>query len=181
MVGFNIEELVDSIGVELDPQQFKINVKEYLRNRPGFFSPFKSGIDFAETLARPVQIPLAGGVIIGLIAAAPAIAAVVCVCGLITAGILAIAKNTDARNTALTVAAAAGLLALIGPLIAILAAIVVVLALAAATVELGTRTVATVVNFFGTIFDSCCPVADNEEDEIDSEDELAPELFPTSP
>jgi hypothetical protein len=173
MADLSVEGIREALGVNIDMGQLQTNVAQLYNDRPGFFAPYQSGRDFIDTLASPIVIPLGGGLLTGLIAAASGIAAAVCVCSLAAAGIAAGAGKIDSRDTALSVAAISGITTFIAPLLAALVAVFTVLAMMYTLAELVTRTGATIVSPLVNAIKLCLPCGNQEAaaDEVDSVEE----------
>ena len=177
MVDFSIEGIRSFIDENFDRAQLQRTAAQYLRNHPSFFAPYKSGLDFIETLKYPIVIPLAGSLLTGLLGAASAISAAVCVCSLAAAAIAAASGKTDTRNTALSAAALTGLLTFVAPLLTALAAVLTVLLTAAALVQCVTRTGATIVSPIVKAIQSGCSRNTNvAPEEVEGQEEQAPSM-----
>ncbi|KTD24470.1 MULTISPECIES: hypothetical protein [Legionella] len=153
---------------EAQERLWKIAIEKY-KNRPGFFTPYKSGQDLAGTVAGPVTIPLTLGIVAGVIAIGAAVAAAVSAVSLLFAtgaGVIGI-FNKDAAKTAKGAAVVGGIAALatIGCAIAA-AALVLIAAIATplAVASIFTRGGATVVSAVSDCFADCFPSSSQPEE-----------------
>jgi len=129
-------------------------VLQLQRNTPGFFTPYKSGTDFAFSAAAPIIAPVVFGTFSAILGAVSVISTAASISSLFIAGAAALAGNEDLTDNALTVAAFAGILAAITPIFAALSALAAAFFLVTSCVSLVTRTGATVVNGVGSLFNS---------------------------
>jgi hypothetical protein len=167
MDNFNIEDFKSAFGIDIRAEQIRKKTIEFCRSRPGFFTPFTSWQDFGVSLVIPVFTSLGLGIISSLLSVASAVSGAVCLASLVTAGIVAAARKTDARNSALSVAAITGIITVVAPFISAIAAILVVVTTAVALTHLLTRTGATIVSSIDTAIQSCRPPVKVEDVEQD--------------
>ncbi|BCA94812.1 hypothetical protein TUM19329_11730 [Legionella antarctica] len=152
----------------------------YLKNRPGFFTPYNSISDFDETLAAPVVAPAGFAIATGLLGVASALAASVCVTSFLAAGFAAALGKNGARDEALTVGVVSGIIALAAPLLAALSALTIVLSFLATTAYLVTRSAATVGSAIAKGATALTECFHDHDDEENSDEDLAFEQMQTS-
>ncbi len=153
---------------DLDASVAISNALMLYRSRPGFFTPYRSVVDFGSTLVEPVVAPVGFAVLTGLLGVASALAATVCVSSFVASGIAAALRKEDARDEALTVGVITGIIALAAPLLAALTALAVVLSFLHSSVALVTRSSATVVSAIGNGVNAlaqCCHAEENDAQE----------------
>lgn len=133
----------------------------FYKDRYGFFTPYKSGYDFVETLASPVVVPAVLGVGSGLFFVGSVIAGFVSLGALGVAVGAAIFEDDDLLISCTGIlnmsAFITGITALVGAALAFAA----VLSIPYTLVELITRTASTIIS---PIIDACCP---DELDEVE--------------
>ncbi len=139
-----IKAMKDEDG-NLDTNKITGMVMSVYKNRPGFFSPFRSFADFSLTLTTPISIPLLMAVITGTCALGIAVAAVTCVGSFLFAAASA-PFHSEIASTALVTSMIAGFVTFACIICTGLFAIAAALAAPLFGVCIAARSIATLTN-----------------------------------
>lgn len=150
----------------------------FKKNALGFFTPYRSGLEFGWTLVSPVIAPAIGGIFTGLVAITAAAAAVTALGSLVFAGGAVLFNKTHAASDALSLAAIAGVITGIAAALTLVSTIMVAVSIPIAVAALVTRSGATVISALSEgaskLASCCCPPTDAEDVGMQNLSSLAP-------
>lgn len=161
----NLDQLTASI------EQLKITAFTYMRNAPGFFTPYKNPQDFVKTLLCPISAPLLLGVFAAVAAIAALIAAITLAVSLMVAAAAAVIQKKEVAIISLAIAGTSALVAIAALFLAPTLAILAVAIIPATIVNIFTRTAATGVSAIRNCFS-------DDESEVGSDDESTSSMLP---